>query len=517
MKNNVGLFLAKRAELSPNVEGFVDADTGRRYTYAEWNARCNRTANALVAQGVRKGDRVALLLMNSVEYMESFFALAKIGAVCVPLNWRLVPEELTFILRDAGAETLIFGGEFLASAEDLQVRGGGDDGTVIGRWIHVGKEDERPAWSDSYEALQASVDDDEPEIAGDEDDVLYIMYTSGTTGLPKGAVHTHDTATWGVLTINATSDMRPADRYLVALPLFHVGALTPITCNVHRGLTSVVMRAFDPQRAWQLIMDEQITVMLKVPAMLNFMLQVYDPEVHKHEQLRWCMTGAAPVPVSLIEAYDKLGIEIHQVYGLTESCGPACMIASEDAITKAGSTGKAFFHTDAAVVGEDGVPVEAGGSGEVVVRGKHIMREYWNRPEATAETIKDGWLYTGDVASIDGEGFIYIQDRIKDMIISGGENVYPAEIEGVLARHEDVVEAAVIGQESEKWGESPIAILVRSRDDLEPQEVLDFCKDKLARFKQPVGVHFVDEVPRNPSGKILKRILREQFPGPAPQ
>ncbi|MEE2778189.1 MAG: long-chain-fatty-acid--CoA ligase [Acidobacteriota bacterium] len=517
MQNNVGLFLAKRAELSPNMEGFIDADTGRRFTFSEWNRRSNRTANALVAQGVKKGDRVALLLMNSIEYMESFFALAKIGAVCVPLNWRLVPEELSFILRDAGAETLIFGEEFLAPVEDLRARGRGEQGTHLERWIHVGSAERQPEWAAAYDELQGAEPDSEPEIRGGEDDVLYIMYTSGTTGLPKGAVHTHTSATWGVLTINSTGDMRIGDRYLVALPLFHVGSLTPITCNVHRGATSVVMRAFDPQRAWQLVTEEQITVMLKVPAMLNFMLQVYDPEKHKHEQLRWCMTGAAPVPISLIEAYDKMGIEVQQVYGLTESCGPACMIGSEDAVAKAGSTGKAFFHTEVRVVDDEGNQVAPGGSGEVLVRGKHNMKEYWNRPEATAETLKDGWLHTGDVASIDEDGFIYIQDRIKDMIISGGENVYPAEIESVLMRHEDVLEAAVIGQDSEKWGESPVAILVRSDDRLDGKDVLDFCKDKLARFKQPVGVHFIDEIPRNPSGKILKRILREQFPGPAPQ
>ncbi|MDX1382046.1 MAG: long-chain fatty acid--CoA ligase [Thermoanaerobaculia bacterium] len=517
MKNNIGLFLAKRAELDPDLEGFIDADTQRRFTFAQWNERCNRTAHGLLERGVSPGDRVALLQMNSIEYMETFFALAKIGAVCVPLNWRLVPEELAFILRDAGAKTLVFGEEFLASADDLQGRGGGEEGTLLDRWIHVGGEDGRPDWAESYAAMQDGSSPAEPEIRGDEDDVLYIMYTSGTTGLPKGAVHTHTTATWGVLTINATADMRHADRYLVALPLFHVGALTPITCNVHGGVTSVVMRAFDPERAWQLVMEENVTVMLKVPAMLNFMLQVYDPERHHHEQLRWCMSGAAPVPVSLIEAYDRMGIEIQQVYGLTESCGPACLIGSRDAIRKAGSTGKAFFHTDVTVVDEAGRPVPAGGSGEVLVRGKHVMKEYWNRPEATAETIKDGWLYTGDVASIDEDGFIFIQDRIKDMIISGGENVYPAEIEGVLMRHEDVVEAAVIGAESEKWGESPVAIVVRRGDALDEQEVLDFCKDKLARFKQPVKVHFVDEIPRNPSGKILKRILREQFPEPAAQ
>jgi acyl-CoA synthetase (AMP-forming)/AMP-acid ligase II len=228
------------------------------------------------------------------------------------------------------------------------------------------------------------------------------------------------------------------------------------------------------------------------------------------------MSGAAPVPVALIEAYAARGIAIHQIYGLTESCGPACLIDAEFALKKVGSTGKAFFHTDVRIVNEAGQVCAPGEPGEVLVRGAHVMREYWNRPEATAETIVDGWLHTGDVAVVDADGFIFIQDRIKDMIISGGENVYPAEIENLLMAHDGIAEAAVIGQPSAKWGESPLAIVVRRDDALSEADVLQFCRGKLANFKRPYGVVFVKEIPRNPSGKILKRILREQFPGPAP-
>ena len=516
MRNNVGLFLTKRAHLSPEMEGFIDADTGRRFTFRQYNERANRTANSLVSLGVQKGERVALLQMNSVEYMESFFGIAKIGAVCVPLNWRLVADELAFILRDSGTTTLIFGSEFADAVAELHERGRAEEGTLIERFIFCGQ-GERPEWALDYDALQAEASADEPEIRASDEDLLYIMYTSGTTGLPKGAVHTHDSAAWGVLTINATTDQHYGDRYLVCLPLFHVGALTPCTGLVHRGATSVVMRAFDPQRAWKLIHEEKITSGLKVPAMLNFMLQVYDPEHCKHEHLRWLMTGAAPVPVNLIEAYDKLGIEVQQVYGLTETCGPACTISSEDSLVKAGSTGKAFFHTDVRVVDDEGRDVEAGGAGEVAIRGRHIMKEYWNQPEATNEAIRDGWFYSGDVAKIDADGFIYIQDRIKDMYISGGENVYPAEVESVLMTHDKILEAAVIGITSEKWGEVGAAIVVKSDDSASSDEILEYCSGKLARFKQPAVVHFVDEIPRNPSGKILKRVLREQFPDSADQ
>ena len=314
-----------------------------------------------------------------------------------------------------------------------------------------------------------------------------------------------------------TADVRFGDRYIIVLPLFHVGALTPATGNVHRGSTTILMRAFDPVRMFETIIEERVTTLLAVPAMLNFMLQVPGHERYDTSTLRWIMSGAAPVPVTLIEAYAKRGIEIHQVYGLTESCGPACLISPDEAIAKAGSTGKAFFHTDVRVVDEHGRDIPAGGVGEVLVRGAHIMQGYWNRPEATAETIRDGWLYTGDLATIDAEGYVYIQDRKKDMIISGGENIYPAEIENVVLSHPHVRDVAVIGQASAKWGESPLAVVVKGDTALTAEAVIQHCQGKLARYKQPRAVRFVDEIPRNPAGKMLKRVLRERFPGPAPE
>jgi len=287
--------------------------------------------------------------------------------------------------------------------------------------------------------------------------------------------------------------------------------------NIYRGATSVVMREFDPLSAWKLIQDEAIGVSLLVPAMLNFMIQI-PRDQFKFDHLRWIQSGASPLPVSLIEQYSKLGIEIHQIYGLTETCGPACVISAENALQKIGSTGKAFFHTEVRVVDDAGSDCDPGVQGEVWVKGGHIMLEYWHRPEATADTItQDGWLRTGDVASIDEEGFVYIQDRIKDMIISGGENVYPAEIENVILSHADVVEVAVIGQPSQKWGESPFAIVVPTSKAVSAEAILDFCDGKLARFKLPKGVAFTDVIPRNANGKVLKRVLRESYPGPAPQ
>jgi O-succinylbenzoate-CoA ligase len=513
MRNNLGLLLSKRAFLNPGREAYVDSHSDLRLTFAELNERCNRLASALRDDGIRQGERVGLLLMNSAEFMEAYFALAKVGAVVVPLNWRLVPDELEFILKDSGTRRLIFGDEFLDNVAELHARGGKTD---VAQWLQVAGSRELAFFADAYETFRDAGSPDEVEAAGADDDMLYIMYTSGTTGLPKGVVHTHGSAIWGILTIAATADYQDGDRYLAALPMFHVGALTPLAVNVYRGATSVVMRAFDPTLAWQLIERETITIGLMVPAMLNFMLQVQGSQRFDYSSLRWLMTGAAPVPVALTEKYADLGIGILQVYGLTESCGPACVMDRENATAKPGSTGRAFFHTEVRVVREGGAPCAPGEAGEVVVRGPHNMREYWNRPDATAETLRKGWLHTGDVAVMDEEGFVYIQDRIKDMIISGGENVYPAEVEGVLMTHPGIVEAAVIGLPSEKWGESPLAIIVPRDAGLTAAEVLEFCHGRLAGYKRPQAVEFVTEIPRNPSGKILKRVLRERFPGPAP-
>ncbi|MEM7466308.1 MAG: long-chain-fatty-acid--CoA ligase [Pseudomonadota bacterium] len=514
MENNLGLLLAKRAFLNPRTEAFVNGNTGERLTFEALNNRCNQLANALVADGIQKGDRLAILLMNGSEFIETYFACAKIGAVAVPLNWRLVPDELEFILKDSGAKRLIFGEEFYDNVVDLESRG---DKTDVTQWLQLSTGTEIAQFAVSYQQFRDAGNADEPPIRASDDDMMYIMYTSGTTGLPKGVVHTHKSSIWGVLTIAATMYAHEGDRYLNPLPMFHVGSLTPLTIGIYQGITNVVMRSFDPKLAWEIIEKERVTTGLMVPAMLNFMLQIPDHEKYDSTSVRWFMSGAAPVPVSLIEAYAALDIEIQQVYGLTETCGPACLTDSEAARTKAGSTGKAFFHTEVKIVDGDGNECAPNVPGEVLVRGPHIMREYWNRPDATAESIIDGWLHTGDSATMDDEGFVYIQDRIKDMVISGGENVYPAEIEAVLMQHPNIVEAGVIGKESAKWGESPFAVVVKNDNALSENDVLQFCSDKLARFKQPKGVAFAEQIPRNPSGKILKRLLREQFPDPAPE
>ncbi len=514
MIQNIGDLLRRRARTTPEVDAYVQAETGARISFAELNARANQVANAFKGAGVKPGDRVAFLLMNGVEFVESYLGLAKLGAVVVPLNWRLTPPELEFIISDSGATWLIFDDPFAEAIEILQSQGK----TGVKEWLHVLPSTGVP-FARTYEDFVADASRLEPEIAVGGDEMLYIMYTSGTTGLPKGVVHSHRTSMWAVLTMSPVLDMRLRDRFISLLPMFHVGALAPIMMNVYNCVTSVVLRSFDPKLTWELIERESINSGLAVPAMLNFMLQVPNIESYDCSSLRWILSGAAPVPVALIKAYAERGIEIHQVYGLTESCGPSCVIDAENAMKRAGSTGRAFFHTDVRILDADGDECPANTPGEVVVRGAHNMHGYWNQPEATAQTLRDGWLHTGDIATMDEDGFVTIQDRKKDMIISGGENVYPAEIENLLMEHAGVREAAVIGQPSERWGESPFAILVSSKAEDPPSEgdIMEFLAPRLARFKMPKAIAFIDEIPRNPSGKILKRVLREQFPGPAPE
>jgi len=502
---NIGQFLTKRAYREPNLEALFDVATDRRFSYDELNSRCNQTANALLGSGVGEGDRVGLLLMNGVEFVETFFAVAKIGAVNVPLNWRLVADELEFILKDSGTTVLVFGEEFAEVCAELESRG---DKTDITTWIQVGG---TPADGVlDYTAWAGAAAATEIESTASGDAYVFIMYTSGTTGLPKGVIHSHDTVMWSILTGTASLDFRPADRFLNSLPCFHVGALNPVLANAYAGGTTVLMRSFDPTESWRLINDEKINSTLMVPAMLQFMQMTYDADAYNLESLRWILSGAAPVPVSLIEAYGQLGVEIHQVYGLTETAGPGCVIIGEDATTKVGSTGRAFFHGAVRVVRADGSDCDPGESGEVLLAGPNIMVGYWNRPEATAEAIVDGWLHTGDAGVLDEDGFLTIVDRIKDMLISGGENVYPAELENVLLGHDCIADAGVIGVPSKKWGESPLAVIVK-KDDVSAEDIMEFCNGKLAPYKAIKVVEFVDVIPRNPSGKILKRVLREQY------
>ncbi|MEZ5572135.1 MAG: o-succinylbenzoate--CoA ligase [Halioglobus sp.] len=518
MKTNIGLLLTKRAQICPNREAVVEFERNRRFTFAQLNTRANRVANSLLQLGIAPGDRVAVLLKNSVEFVETYFAIAKIGAVMVPVNWRLVAAEVAYILQDSGSKALVYDSDFDTAVDTLQ--GGAHGELAVQHWIRrENHEGAVPGWAQDYGALTAVAAIDEPPIGAWDDDNLFIMYTSGTTGRPKGAVHSHEGMLWSQLTSMSTSDMRDGDRWLLALPMFHVGCLSPTSLLVHRGGTGIIMRDLDIGAMFRCINQESVTIFMAVPALLQFMLQAPEREQNDISSVRWIATGAAPVPVSLLQEYEALGIRIFQAYGLTESCGPGTLLLPEDAEAKVGSCGRPQMHTEIRIVDNSGndIPMGSDQAGELLVGGRHLMKEYWNNPQATAETLRDGWLHTGDVCTWDKEGFVTICDRMKDMIISGGENIYPAELENILAACPDVQEAAVIGVASKKWGETPLAIIVPAPGASPTVESLKaYCKENLAGYKVPQLYELVDSLPRNPSGKLLKPQLRHQFPDPAP-
>lgn len=516
MKDNIGLLLKKRADISANAEAFVEFEKQRRFTFFELNQRANRTAHSLASLGIKPGDRVATLLKNGIEFIETYYAIAKIGAVMVPVNWRLLANEITYILDDSGAKTLVYDAEFDSTIVEIAAA----DNTAVEQYLRVSSENNTaPDFSHDYDSLNTAASTDEPTIGAWDDELLFIMYTSGTTGHPKGVMHSHQCMLWAELTSLTTSDMQGDDKFLLPMPMFHVGCLVPVSQLVHRGATGIIMRDIDMGVMFKAIEQERVTITMSVPALLQFMLTAPERQQHDISSIRWIATGAAPVPISLLKEYQAIGIAIYQAYGLTESCGPGTLLLPQDGEAKVGSCGKPQMHTDAKVVNDKGEEVTRGSGevGELILAGRHMMLGYWNKPEATAETLKDGWLYTSDLCTVDADGFITICDRKKDMIISGGENIYPAELENILTACPEVQEVAVIGVPSEKWGETPLALVVATAGTKPTADSLkSYCKENLAGYKVPQLYEFVETLPRNPSGKLLKPQLRQQFPGPAP-
>jgi len=504
MKLNIGAFLAKRAELNPHREALVYENS--RLNFRQLNERASRTANALLQLGVRPGERVAILAQNCIEYYDTYFGGAKIGATIVPINWRLAPPEIQFILENSGARTLVFGPEYINLVSGLRGH------AAIKDYVFAGPGDS-PDFAVSMKQLQEEAAGREPAWQGEEDDTLVIMYTSGTTGRPKGAMLTHANFFWASLTFRAVvQNSVEVERTLVVLPLFHIAAMFAMPTFVHWGHPVHLMKGFDPKVIFETIEREKITGFGAVPAILGFMRLVPGWQKYDFSTVKTILVFAAPVPVPLIKEYAEAGVVVRQLYGLTECTGPATVIGPEDAVSRAGSCGKAFFHTDALVVDDRDEETKPGELGEVIIRGGHVMKGYWQNPEGTAETLRSGWLHTGDVAYRDEDGFIYIADRKKDLIISGGENIYPAEVESIIFGHPKVADVGVIGQPDTDWGESVKAIVVpKPGVELTAEEIIEYCKGRIAKYKIPRSVVFTDNLPRNPSGKILKKVLREKF------
>lgn len=511
--------LDRQADRHAHLTALIDDATGDSWTVADLREGAVSGAAALTDAGIAPGDRVGVLSHNHPSMVLTYLAVARIGAVLVPVNARLTASEIRFILDDAGCTALVAQADLAATAREVADRIGIHPSR---RWVIDGASDGfvelDPHLSGAIGAA-SSVDLDleggvEPGPL--PDDVLYLMYTSGTTGRPKGAVHTHATTLAAAQDALLAMDYRPGDRYLNVMPLFHVASLAMVNICLIRRCTMVLGRAFDPTGTWERIAERRIDAMMAVPAMLQAMAATHRADLDL-DRLRVLSTGAAPVPLPLLETFAGLGIDIVQAYGLTEAGGAVSVLDGVDAAEHLGSAGKAILGIDLRLVGLDGEVVPDGEPGEIVIRGPAVTTGYWNMPEETAAAIDDeGWFHTGDVAVRDRDGYLTIIDRARDLVISGGENVYPAEIESVLTGHPAVLEVAVIGQPSERWGEALCAVVVAD-GELDPEELIIWARARLAGFKVPQTVEIVTELPRNASGKILKPDLRDRFPGPAPR
>jgi fatty-acyl-CoA synthase len=495
-------WITHHAGRRPSQLAIHDLQTKRKFTYADLDRRADRLAGAIAARGVGKGDRVALLAPNCAEYFELQFACGRLGAIMLPLNWRLTVPELEYILGDAQPKLLIHDKGVAQQAAALC-----DSRLEI--------DVERPD-GDYERALQQALRPPAPAPLT-HDDIAMIMYTSGTTGYPKGAIITHGMVFWNAVNLGIPALISPLTVQLVILPLFHTGGLNCYANPVlHAGGTILIMRTFDPGQALDYISDPAlgITHFFGVPAPYQFMMQHPKFQGADLSRLKISGVGGAPCALAILEGWAARGVALVQGWGMTETSPAGTMLDAADAIRKVGSAGKAMMHTAIRIVDELGKDVSQGGIGELLIKGPNITPGYWNKPEATKAAFTDGWLHTGDAARLDEEGFVYIVDRWKDMYISGGENVYPAEVENVLFQLPQVADAAIIGVPNERWGEVGMAIIVKKPGAaLEEGDIIRHCLGRLAKFKVPQAVKFVDMLPRNATGKVLKRELRTQVIG----
>ena len=443
-----------------------------------------------------------MLALNTTDTLEVQFACGRIGAVFLPLNNRLTVPELQFIVGDASPKVMIHDADLAETALAVAKLCNISSTLLFGP-------------GGSYEAGIAGASPLDKSENVTLDDISTIMYTSGTTGLPKGAIITHGMTFWNCVNLGGPAYISPASVLLTVLPLFHTGGLNCYTNPVlHAGGTVYIMRAFDPAAALQLISDpaQGINVFFGVPAIYQFMAQHPSFATSDFSRLVIGGVGGAPMPVPLLKVWEARGVALQQGYGMTETSPSVMVLDKEDAARKAGSSGKPVLHTEVRIVRPDGTDADVGELGELWVKGPNITPGYWNRPDANKSSFTDGWLHTGDATRVDEEGFYYIVDRWKDMYISGGENVYPAEVENVLHQIAAIAEAAVIGIPNEQWGEVGMAIVaLKPGHALTPAEIHAHCTANLARFKCPRLIEFVDALPRNATGKIHKPTLRTQF------
>jgi acyl-CoA synthetase (AMP-forming)/AMP-acid ligase II len=511
---NIGFVPAKQAALGPGRTAVIDVPNGRRVSFGELDTRVRRLANGFCGLArVERGTRVAILAKNCVEYLEVMFACARVGLIAQPLNWRLAAPEMLKIVQGGEPAVLVSSAEFRAERAALQAA------VDLPHWLEFG------ATSDgSYEALLAASGAHEPAISaavGGHDPML-ILYTGGTTGESKGALHSHHSLFMGMLNQTVAERVVPTDVYMLTGQMFHIPVGLAINYMAH-GCPLVLVN-FEARQALELIQEEKVSAFLGITTMLNWMMAVENFGSYRLDSLRNIQYGGGPMPASVVRAaLEAFPCTLIQGYGQTEGMTMTFLSQEDHAGAVRGdrperlrSCGREGFVTRVQLLGADGRPVPRDGhtTGEIVVQSEANMLGYWRRPDLTAQTIRDGWMWTGDIAYWDAEGYVYIVDRAKDMIISGGENIYSTQVENAIHRHPAVLESAVIGIPDPEWGESVKAVVVlKPGMSATEQEIIDEARKHLASYQKPRSVSFVESLPKAPTGKILKRDLRKLYGG----
>ena len=503
---NLGHLLNNSASKYPERTAII-SDEGR-WTFKDLNERTNRLAAAMLNAGLKKGDRIAILLYNSSYFVEAYFAAVKVGLVVTPVNFRSTGCEIDYVLNDAQPLLLIYGPEFEKTLRAIR-------GQLVSVRHFVSPQNTETPLAVDYEDFLAGGKSNIAAAASQvsEDDPCQLMYTSGTSGKPKGVTLTHRNVLWNLFNIIWAREDKTGERAIIVGPLYHTAALNNhLTIQIALGGTSIIIRKFEPESLLKTIEREKATIVSGAPALYNMLLQHPKAHLYDTRSITKCTAGSDKLPLEIKKKLLKFFPNIkgvYDVYGLTEASPCITILNAADSLRKDGSVGKILPFVDARIVDEDNDSLPPGEVGELICRGPNVMRGYHRNPQATGESLKNGWLFTGDLARMDDEGFIYIVDRKKEMIVSGGENIYPGEIEEVIRRHPSVADVAVIGIPHPTWGETVKAFVVpRQGREIDEKEVIDFCKKYLASYKKPTVVALVAAIPRNPSGKALKRLLR---------
>jgi fatty-acyl-CoA synthase len=502
---NIGEWISKRAIIAPDKPFLTEKN--KAYNNRQFNRQVNKTAHALGHLGIIKGMRIALLMSNSSEFLEIFFACAKTGIIMVPLNFRLAVPELLYIIRDSAPEILIYSSEFAAKVGDIKA-----SGVAISQYYRLGDESgaDDPDFSDYAEGFETL----EPlEILGvDLPDPLFIMYTSGTTGDPKGAVLTHQNILFGAIHSLLGYGVDRSYKSLVVAPLFHIGALAAsVTPIVYAGGSIMISSFYNASEILKTICREKINYMFAVPVMYQMIADAPEWQEADLSHVHFFISGGAPIPLPVIRKYqEEKDVGFVQGYALTET-GRLTSLDLEDSIRKAGSVGKEVFHVNLRIVDDRGCDIHSTDPGEILVQGPNVFRGYWNKESATRAVFKNGWFCTGDMGRRDEDGFVYIVGRKVEMIISSGENIYPVEVERALQSLPGIKEAAVVGMPDPKRGEVVGAFVIPKKDrQISEADILNALSGKIAYYKIPKRIFFVEEFPRNQGGKILKRILKKR-------